>query len=253
MTSYSSKKPHAVDWFAEIDRRLPPWHAQRTTQYGTNTGLTPEPNTKAAEGWAPEDVATGTRTIMVGYVENLLDVVDKGVDPSEVIYEITMPYQPYVRAINPAGQLVPLLVSQTREESGIYETGHGDRIKAAKRRLGWLIAERNEEHGGRTGQDYGRLIFEEMAKRQVAHDAKQKALEKAFVSRHDQRMEDTAAATLDAVKAQGDALREIALRAVGGAPVVDQSAQISELREQNRMLAEQIKILMERVGADKKK
>lgn len=101
--------------------------------------------------------------------------------PDGKIYEFNMPHQRYARAVDPAGNLVPLTVN-TCQIPDDDNTGFEDKTKGIKRRSGWFIAEPDEEFNGLTGQEYGAFIFAVMKHRQALHAEKQANDARAFQS-----------------------------------------------------------------------
>lgn len=156
------------DFFAEIDRRLPPWTQQETIEWEGHSGLT------------PDNQGCGVRTVIVSF--EMTPELDGTEERKQVRGEVVIPYQPYLRAIDPVGNLVPLIVSTNREFDGDAQA-YRDRIVAAKMRKGWLIAEPvpnyipaacavHDERGNLVTNEYGRYLFETAKERKAAHAAR---------------------------------------------------------------------------------
>ncbi|HAM54421.1 MAG TPA: hypothetical protein DCQ64_03045 [Candidatus Rokubacteria bacterium] len=96
--------------------------------------------------------------------------------------QFVMPFQNYLRALDPAGNLGPLTISTNRVDAD-DGCGTRDRTIAIKRRAGWWIAEPLMDHNGRDADTYGRALFLEMAKRRADHGAKMALADKENESR----------------------------------------------------------------------
>lgn len=104
-----------------------------------------------------------------------------------------MPFQNYVRALDPAGNLLPLTVCTNRVDLD-DGTGYKDRIISQKRRQGWWIAEPNMDHAGREADVYGRALFAEMAKRRDDHVSRMTVVDKENESRLERAFKEQQAA-----------------------------------------------------------
>lgn len=172
-----------VNAHALIEKRCPPW-VQAITEEALN-----------CEGLTPSNQECGKRTMRLRFKAHPdLDVdFEKRDAVGCVTREFDMPFYPYVRAVDPAGNLVTLLVSTTRDEKSAEEIGYRNTIISRKKSTGWLIAELDQEHNGRVGQEHLRYCLSEMIHRRRMHAEKMAA--DAVV--HQSRME-------RALESQGD-------------------------------------------------
>lgn len=135
------------DYFADVDKIVPPYRL-------------PGYQTHSLQGGAAFENSSGVREVAVG--------------PQKTQ---RMPFIRYVRAVDPAGGIMPLSISTCRP-SPEYPEGldgfHMDRVLADKRRKGWLILERDEisPYAGKVGQPYCAWALAVAKKREAAHAKK---------------------------------------------------------------------------------
>lgn len=219
--------PPGTDLGRELDRRCPPWQQHETSEFQGHQGIT------------PHGQDCGKRTFILrfkGLADIDLDIRRDG----RVQREFDMPFQPYVRAVDPSGNLVTLLVSTTRDTGSAEETGFRDVVLQRKRRSGWLIAEADEELNGRSGVEHLRFCFDEMVYRRRKHAAKMAReaaiftpqLEKTLEAQGEMMAEQSARMT-DVMEKQGELLQKIGAGVAqpGQSPAEIATAVILALRE----------------------
>lgn len=118
------------NYMSEIDAELPPWQPDA---YESSQVLNP--------GAAYS--ANGGPRLAVDHINQR---------------EYELPQFKYVRALNPAGKVMPLIISTCRPgpefPNGDDRLGTEYRVIGEKRKKGWLVLERGESWAGREGDDY---------------------------------------------------------------------------------------------------
>lgn len=213
-----------ADPFVIVDRMLPPWQLHKTVTVGS-------------AACTPYDEDAGTRN---------------GRRDDGAIF--TMPYQRYVRAVDPAGFLCPLTTHTSRTPQD-DTTGFEDKIKAVKRRKGWLIAERDEQANGLMGRDYGEYVLREMLRRQRENARKHVEGLKEFESQETKAIERAmkdqramAGEQMGQVSALfADALAQVVARLQPAAAAPD--PQVDMLKDQVAALSAQVQALTQALTA----
>ena len=167
------------DYLAEVSESVPPW---RPMAYQTHSVLSP--------GAAFSDEMKGQPK--------------EALSPSGV--PIVVPQKKYVRALDPAGNVMSLIVSSCRpspeKPDGDDGLGTTDRILSEKKKSGWLILEPDQEYGGRVGPDY---LAWAMAVREF-RVKKNLALEEQDRAEHESK---TLAAIREQTRANSEMVRDI--------------------------------------------
>ncbi|HYF01273.1 MAG TPA: hypothetical protein VEJ18_20285 [Planctomycetota bacterium] len=176
------------NYMADVDALQPPWF------------LPPYQTAREAPGAA---MSNETTPRMVGRGRNL-----KGV-----------PAFLYVRAIDPAGNLVQLTVSTCRPSpeypGGDDGIGTMARVIAEKSAKGWLIVEPGPQfanpYSGKIGNEYVAWALAVMQLRQKRHAAKEATEAQAFIAKETQRAHEQAAKQTEAMQNMGVVIgREVA-------------------------------------------
>ncbi len=160
------------DVYALIDDTVPPWRPDHNTEI-----------TKDGAHITPYGVDCGPRTMTRG----------EGSRYSR--FEFVMPFQRYIRAIDPAGNIMPLTVCSCRNEQDQLGEGgdpqFAERMIGIKRSQGWLIAEREYAHKeGKTAEEYGAFLAGEIKNRRGKWELFQADERKAYESKQDRAIED---------------------------------------------------------------
>lgn len=154
---FSFEVDSSKDYFAEIDRTVPAWIMGATVDLTGKAMIS--------------DIEKGANSLRTMNVRL----------PNGSVTEFTMPWQRYLRAIDPAGNLSCLTVT-TCQKPDDDETGFEDKIKAIKKRAGWFIAERGEEYNGLLDQEYGAFVLALAKHRAAAHAEAQAEQEKTWAT-----------------------------------------------------------------------
>lgn len=142
----------SVNYFAKIDQLMPKWHRAPS--------LRPDAHVLS------DDQYQGARNITTSSGASF-----------------TMPFQKYVRAIDPVGNMTALTIATSRVPED-DNTGYADRAVSIKRRKGWLIAEEAEYwQGPHYGQEHAYHCLVEMERRKALHAGNESEAAKAFQSR----------------------------------------------------------------------
>ena len=181
-----------IDYFAKINQLCPPW--------------VPE----------PVQVNHPFSGQLTDYAEDAGSRVVHVRDEQGELRLFNMPFFPYVRAVDPAGNLLPLITGTCRDPAEDV-SGYASQIISQKKRAGWLIAEPHEEHKGYVGQEYGKLLFDEMASRKAKHKKRmdseelrhRTAAEKALEEERKMRSEERAEAKQDHKQVIADVLQAL--------------------------------------------
>lgn len=157
------------DVYAVIDNTVPPWRPDRNAE-----------TTKDGAMITPFGVDCGPRTLV------------RELDGRQV--EFVMPFQRYIRAIDPAGNIMPLTVCSCRNEAD--QLGEGGDPQFAERMIGikisqgWLIAEREgAARRNMSVEDYGTLLSTEIESRRKKYNEQQAIERETYESKQDRAIE----------------------------------------------------------------
>lgn len=186
------------DFFAEINAMVPEWVPTEATGGGKTGG-----------GVAMYDAGEPPDRLFRSTYYATIDEPERNVKAGDPCAgEFSMPFQEYVRAMDPAGNVVPLIIKGSRIPSD-DNTGYGAQIVAKKRLMGWLICERVDDArkhdivfdtNGKDEADYGEYLREEFIKRRkhrMAHDTRKQAELRTDAERHQIEMMEKQNAALE--------------------------------------------------------
>ena len=170
-----------VDYFAKLQAQCPAWEPPKTVDFNG-----------AACTMDFEDPTT--RQVLV-------DVNGKQT-------EWVMPFQQYVAAVDPRGNIIPLTVATCRnpEDDG---TGFGDKIIAKKKRAGWFMINQEESFQGLDGQEYAAFLCQLSADRKKAQADREAAFHEEFMSGAEKAVRDQGKLLQQAVNDGANANREV--------------------------------------------
>lgn len=170
------KVDESRDYMAEIDKACPPWR--------------PSPYSKS-------DVLSSSAAFSDNTGPNVFVDMDAGA-------EYSTPHNRFVRAINPQGHIVSLLVSTCRPSperpDGDDGLGTYDRVIAEKMRRGWRILEPESSFEGRYGAEYLAWCLEVQKFRKAINDAREQEDQNAYESKQLAATKAQTAANADMVK-----------------------------------------------------
>ena len=140
-----------------------------------------------------------------------IDEPERGISAGDpCVGEFTMPFQQYVRAMDPAGNICTLHIKGSRLPQDDQNTGFGAAQVAKKQLSGWLICERVSEardhHGvvfntnGKNEEEYGEYLRSEWIRRRksrMAHDVREQAKLRTDAERHQIELMEKQNATLE--------------------------------------------------------
>lgn len=172
-----------VDYWQKIEAQCPAWIPPVTVDYG-------------GAACTREDESTTVREYLINH------------DGKQVAW--VMPFQEYIPAVDPAGNVVPLTVTTCRKPED-DETGFRDIIQARKKRQGWFIGTRDQEFQGLTGQEYAAFLCQVSEDRKTQHADRQAEYAKQFFSEAEKRAIEQANSIQKAVQTSTESNRELML------------------------------------------
>lgn len=170
-----------VDYWAKLQSQCPAWEPQKTVDFNG-----------AACTMDFEDPTTR---------QVLIDVNGKQ-------HEWVMPFQQYVPAVDPCGNICPLTVATCRnpEDDG---TGFGDKIIAKKKRAGWFMINPEESFQGLDGQEYAAFLCQLSADRKKAQAERDRLHTEEFMSGAEKAVRDQGKLLQQAVNDGASANRDV--------------------------------------------
>lgn len=208
------------DYWRLIESQCPAWQPPELADAGS--GRRGRGSGRAVT-W--EDESAQTRVVMI-------DV------PGHGPVEWVMPFQKYVPAVDPSGNICPLTTHTCRlpEDSEREVAGFGDKIIAAKKRAGWFIATRDQEYQGLVDQEYAAFLCALIPLRKAAHSARQAEEDAKFYSGAEklmiQQQAQIAQAVTDGAAANREVMMDVA-KAVG-VEVAKQMANVGKQAQQSK-------------------
>lgn len=175
----------SVDYWQRIESQCPAWQPPNDLI---------EVEWKKGAALTREDGNSKTRSLVINV-------------PGRGLVEWVMPYQAYVPAIDPAGNICPLTTVTCRnpEDDG---TGFADKIRSIKKRSGWFIATREEEFAGLQDQEYAAFLCALSDQRKAAHAQREKEYAATQMSGAERAVREQAQQLTAAVQQGADANRE---------------------------------------------
>jgi hypothetical protein len=140
-------------FFAEVDSFVPPWQPSNYMAMSDQN---------AGQGAVLYPTTEPSQRVIVGHAYDV-------VTGEPVRCEFAMPYQKYLRAMDGAGNIQPLIIKtcQIAEED---TTGFDQSIVSRKVQAGWLICERGQPNMlGLDGEGYGEYLRKEWLLRRRRH------------------------------------------------------------------------------------
>jgi hypothetical protein len=151
-------------FYDEIDSMVPPWEPSvHVTSHDGDQGAVLYPTSEPSQ-----------RVALALFYDNATGEPRQG--------EFTMPFQKYLRAMDHAGNIVPLTI-KTCQIAAEDQTGFEQSIVARKVQAGWIVCERNWPNAyGLQGETYAEFLRKEWLKRRRDHARRESAQERNFMS-----------------------------------------------------------------------